>query len=50
MMCLAVEASHLPDIGNSGEGLLKQTQYLKPLGSLYELRGGDGRKRRVCLI
>lgn len=29
MKCSAVEASHLPDIGNSGEGLLKQTQYSK---------------------
>lgn len=37
MMCLAMEASHLPDIENKSEGLLKQTQYLEPLCSLYEL-------------
>lgn len=32
-----MEASHLPDIGNRREILLKQTQYPNPLGSLYEL-------------
>lgn len=37
MMCLAMEASHLSDIENRSEGLLKQTQYPKPLFSLYEL-------------
>lgn len=37
MVCLAMEASHLFNIGNRNEGLLKQTQYPKPLCSLYEL-------------
>lgn len=29
MMCFVMEASHLSDIGNRSEGLLKQTQYPK---------------------
>lgn len=37
VMFLGMEASHLPDIGNRREILLKQTQYPNPLGSLYEL-------------
>lgn len=41
MMCFAMEASHVSDIGNRSEGLLKQTQYPKLLFLLYELHGED---------
>lgn len=30
-----MEASHLSDIGNRSEGLLKQTQYPKPLPARF---------------
>lgn len=48
MMFLAVEASHLPNIGNRSEGLLKQTQYPKPLHARF-MNYAENKTERVAL-